>query len=526
MKKRIFAAFLAMVIMFTGAGCGDSREAENSGKSEDGRTHYRIVTTRWVSSWPTDFLHEGVMKELEDKYNIYIDWEIYSMSDWAEQKSLLFAGDDYADAFLGSSTLSDTDIQSGKDIFVELTDLIRENMPNLSRIMEEDPAIKACMMDRNGDIYSLPKKLPLRAATANVPYINQKWLDNLGLEMPDTYEELEAVLQAFKDQDADGDGDPDNEIPYTYAGSLHVDANHILSCFGTIISRGSSYMGLDPDGNPYFLPISENYKNAVIWMHGLYEKGLIDEEYFTQDTAMYSAKLQASGGSQAGLLWGWTADSEAGANGGEFVPMPAVAGPDGNRYVESDPTYLDISNRELVITNNCENPELLLQWADEFYTDIVSLQTYFGSIPDQVSDNGDGTYTQLPPEEGMSYDVSAWSHSLRDFGPKYMSDEFATKVILPSDGGDGQKLAEDINAPYARPNFPAVKYKDEEAPKLAVLSSDITVYAESQYAHWVVDGGIEEEWDEYLKTMDAMGVQELINLHLEAYEYYLSLQNQ
>ena len=523
MKKRVLAALLTLVVAVGAVGCGDTNK-KNPTNSADGRTHYRIVTTRHTTAWSTDFLHEGIMKELEDKYNIYIDWEIYSMSDWAEQKSLMFAGDDYADAFLGSTTLSDNDVQNGKEIFVELTDLIKENMPNLSRIMEEDNEIKTCMLDRNGDIYSLPKKLPLRAATANVPYINKKWLDNLGLDMPDTYKDLEAVLQAFKDQDADGDGDPNNEIPYTYPGSLNVDARHILSCFGTITSRAGNYMGLDINGNPFFLPIQENYKDAVVWMHGLYEKGLIDSEYFTQDTAMYSGKLQATGGSMVGLLWGWTADSEAGVNESEFVPMPAVKGPDGNRYVESDPTYLDISNRELVITNNCENPELLLQWADEFYTDIVSLQTYFGSIPDQVSDNGDGTYTLLPPKDGMSYGVTAWSYSLRDYGPKYMSDEFEKNVILPPNGGDGKKLAQDINAEYARPNFPVVKYTDEQSQRLAMLLTDISGYVEQQYAHWVVDGGIEDEWDTYLDTLDRMGVKEMLAIQEDAYNYYLSMQ--
>ena len=49
-------------------------------------------------------------------------------------------------------------------------------------------------------------------------------------------------------------------------------------------------------------------------------------------------------------------------------------------------TSLDISDRELLITKNCENPEKLLAWADDFYTDLASLQTFYGSIPDQVKD--------------------------------------------------------------------------------------------------------------------------------------------
>lgn len=492
----------------------------------DEPTVFHIATVRWTDAWPTEFLHEGVMKELEDKYNIRIEWDVYYNSDWSEQKSLLLASGELPDAFFGSICLNSSDMEQNKESFVELTDLIQTNMPNLSAILESDPVMKALAEDRNGEIYSLVKKLPLRAKIANNGYINRKWLDNLGLEMPTTYEELESVLEAFLNEDADGNGDPSNEIPYTYTGSLNNDLRNILLPFGTMVSRANNYMGLNKDGEAVFMPIEENYKEAVKWMHGMYEKGLIDPEYFTQDTSMYSSKISADGGSQTGLMYGWTADAEAGANAGEFEIMPALAGPDGSRYAESDPTFLDMSARELVITKSCENPELLLQWADEFYTDLVSLQTYYGSIPDQISDNGDGTYTLLEPSDGTSLDTSAWSYSMRDFGPKYMTDEFASKVILPTTQGDGVKLAADINAEYAAGTFPVVSYTTEQVEKMNTITTDIYSFVDAQYAHWVVEGGIDDEWDGYLEQLNAMGLQDLISIQKDAYGYYQSIANE
>lgn len=41
------------------------------------------------------------------------------------------------------------------------------------------------------------------------------------------------------------------------------------------------------------------------------------------------------------------------------------------------------------------------------------------------------------------------------------------------------------------------------------------------FAHWVVDGGIDEEWDAYLKQLDSMGLQDLMNIQNGAYEAYL-----
>lgn len=72
--------------------------------------------------------------------------------------------------------------------------------------------------------------------------------DNLGLETPKTYKELEEVLVKFATEDADGDGDPTNEIGITNAASsglLSGDLRHILSPFGTMVSRDGNYMGLN-----------------------------------------------------------------------------------------------------------------------------------------------------------------------------------------------------------------------------------------------------------------------------------------
>ena len=69
------------------AGCGSNGGTESksgstaasSAKTESSagdtadtsdRPTYKIATVRWTDTWPTDFLHEGVMKEIEDKMNI------------------------------------------------------------------------------------------------------------------------------------------------------------------------------------------------------------------------------------------------------------------------------------------------------------------------------------------------------------------------------------------------------------------------------------------------------------------------
>lgn len=508
-----------------------ANSADNSSTSADGDVPtFKVAIVRWTDAWPTDFLESGVMAQVEEEAGVNIEWDVYYYSDWAEQKSLLLASGDLPDAFFGYISLNATDISQNKSYFVDLTDLIPENMPNLTAIFEKDAEMEAVCTNRDGRIYSLPKKLPLRPTVCgDEMYINKEWLDNLGLSMPTTYKELEECLVAFATQDADGDGDPTNEIPITNCASsalLSGDLRHILSPFGTMVSREGNYMGLNSDGEAVFMPIEENYKEGVEWVRSLWEQGVLDPEYFTQEQSMQTAKLQAEGGSQVGLAFGWTADAQVGLNVDQFELLEAVEGYDGTHYVEAASNYLDISDGELAITTACSDPAKLLQWADLFYDDIVSLQTYYGSIPDCISDNGDGTYTVLVPEDGSSLDTSSWSNSFRDHGPKYMNPEFEENVILPEDQGDGVKLAQDsVNGKYVTEGkncgLPVLQYTDEELSRITEIGTDIYSYVEAQYAHWVTEGGIEDEWDAYLAQLDQMGLQELIEIYKTAYDAYL-----
>ena len=119
-----------------------------------------------------------------------------------------------------------------------------------------------------------------------------------------TEKELEEVLVKFATEDADGDGDPTNEIGITNSagsGLLSGDLRHILSPFGTMVSRDGNYMGLNGEGKPVFMPMEENYKEAVKWMRQLWEEGVVDPEYFTQDGSMKTAgRWRCSGRS---YLW-------------------------------------------------------------------------------------------------------------------------------------------------------------------------------------------------------------------------------
>lgn len=73
----------------------------------------------------------------------------------------------------------------------------------------------------------------------------------------------------------------------------------------------------------------------------------------------------------------------------------------------------------------------------------------------------------------------------------------------------------------AQPAFPNVMFTQEELNRLSVISVDIMSFIQTKQAHWVTEGGIDKEWDEYLASLDKMGLKEYKSIHQAAYDRYL-----
>ena len=484
---------------------------------------FSVMTMRWAGMGDS-FTTNPFLVNLEKEMNIKVDWQIVSSADWFDtQKPVLLAGGESVlpDVFLGFQTLGEQDIINNVEYFLPLEDLIEKHMPNLMKAFEEMPALKATATSADGHIYSLPSRMPSRPVACNVPVINVQWLKNLGLEMPATIDDLEKVLLAFKEQDANGNGDPNDEIPYT---SIGFDISFLVP-FGINDPNGTGYV-VNADGTASYIYTGEAYKEGIKWMNKLYNMGVVDNEIFTQDQSIRDAKCDDPMASKVGFAYAWSYDAIFKRWMKEYEVMEPVAGPDGVRYAHGDLNGVSsIKSNQLCITTACENPELVLQWADKFYTGEASIQNFWGGLGEVTTANADGTYTLNNPPEGISADSWYWDRSLRDFGPKYSSLEFDKKIILDPTQGDGLKVAMDANtAQYVIPCFPELKFTSEEYEELSFIKTDIDAYLETTRAKWITEGGIDAEWDEYIKQLDVMGLADMNAIYMNAYARYVASQ--
>ena len=80
------------------------------------------------------------------------------------------------------------------------------------------------------------------------------------------------------------------------------------------------------DKEVYYTLVKDEVRNGLEWLHELYAEGLVDPEIFSQDGSTYSAKVSSG---RIGLFYDWSV-SLAADYADEYVPLPALAGPDGN----------------------------------------------------------------------------------------------------------------------------------------------------------------------------------------------------
>lgn len=468
-----------------------------------------------------DYDQLEVFQKLEEKTGVHIEWE-YVGSDWGTQKNLILAGGDMPDIFWGLNVLSEADVISNAPLFLEMTDYIEKYCPNIKKMMEENKTMDRFAYADDGNIYGLPSQMGSRPRSLDMMMINQKWLDNLGLKTPTTTEEFEAVLKAFKEQDANGNGDPNDEIPLSFMG--FEDLTGCLSLYGAfgseaVDSLNGTYLGVEA-GNVVFTPVTEGFKEGTKWLQSLYQQELIDQEVFSHTWSTYPARLEPEGESIVGVAFHWnTYSAFGGERREEYVGLNALKGPEGDQYWRYNDESTKARKYFGMVSASCEYPEVAMRWLDAIYDEQVSMELFYGPIGTKLEDNGDGTYTALPAPEGVSADQWNRTQTLDDNFGGYVSDETSAKIIL----GEDSMYKLEIDGQYAQyfkdEFYPVVTLTEDQNAELSTLKTDLRNYFKETVSSWIVHGGdIDAEWDAYVEAMKKMGSDRYTEIYQEAYD--------
>lgn len=534
LKKAMAVTLAAAMSLSLLAGCGNegkpssgSGQNSSSNKEESGQDGNgsgeggmldsvsfplaETMTFTAVSGMNGDYTmtdNIAMQKALSDA-NIQIDFTNVLHSELNEKLSTMINGNNYPDIFYKSCV--DADKYGKQGILIPLEDLIRKYAPNLTALLDERDGWQYITAS-DGHVYGLPQ-VDLPGVNRPAYWINKRWMDNLDLKEPTSFEELYEVLKAFKEQDANGNGDPDDEIP--------LFCNSWLNPFSLLQYADFPNTGKEGiiGGELRYVPATEEYKEFLAYATRLYQEGLMYKDSFT-----VSHDEQAPMG-QSGDVLGSFFDA------GAFL---TVGRDHDEEYIALTPwdDCLDlssgISGGTLAISDVCEHPEVVIAWADRFYTEEGGILAWMGVEGETYQYNEEGDWEWiLGKGHGDDITTVRASSALQGGGQGHPSVQPRAWMESMSSNVDPDevylnqqrlKLIEHGQVPW-----PKLTYTDEQQKEMSTISADINPYVDEFMAK-VVTGemDLEENWDEYIKTLGDMKLDRLEAIYKEAYDAAMS----
>lgn len=464
-----------------------------------------------------------IFKRLEADTNVHIEWNNIPDTDYGEKKNLLLASDDLPDAFY-SSQFSDYElITYGEDgTIIPLEDLVDEYAPNLKKLLEERPDVKAAITAPDGHIYGLPTWEENELGTNPFFHvINTAWLDKLGLKFPETLDEYTEALVAFKTLDPNGNGKADEE-PLSF---MHMQwCMDIGGLFGAFGMPDNLEHRIVRDGKVIFTATQPEYKEALTYFNEKwYKQGLIDPESFTQDAPQYLAKGKTPEETLGSYVW-WEIEEVVGTDRAkDYALVPPLTGPNGDKGIGRG-NGGGPGRNAFVITKANENPEVTMRWIDQQYEPYMAAQIHWGPIGIVYEKDANGKLVNLPLEEGVS--MGEFRQKVAPNGAGVITSEhFKTIVDMEPRAQQRKKDLEQYYEPYMeKENYPTIFFEPEELDTINQIEPELMKFVNTQRAKFIVDGVTDAAWDSYVKQVEDMGLGKLMDIYQTALDRYKEAQ--
>ncbi len=537
--KRAMALVLALVMtMALFAGCGKSGEQLSGGEMVEvdaASLQFPLAETaelNGLTNFPVGTESEPnnrtIFQRLEEQTNVHINWRTIQADQWGEKIALEMANVKTLPDFIFNAGFGDADLlkYAKQGVIINVEEYIDAYMPNLSKVFADYPEYRAMCEDEDGHIWALPWIEQLGAnktaiqTVGNMSFINVAWLDFLGLEKPETVEEFEAVLVAFRDNAAAlqaefniegsiiplacimNDGDQDPYILINGFGEGYGDPD-----------RGR-HINVTDDKKVVCSATSEGFKKGTAWLHGLYEQGLIDPEAFTQDWSTYVAKGKSG---RYGVCFSW--DVANIANLTDWEPLPVLTADVTNFTAQNGSFTSGFDRGRCVVTAVAKNPALVCAWLDQMYAPMQAPQNNWGTYGESdefdifemgTNDKGEPMLKHAPLGDASPVEVR---EAECVGGPLAILDEYyGVYVTCPDDAQyrlDWIKdyFTPDMNHKYV---FPNVFMSPDDTKQLSNLQADIQKCINAFKSNSVMNGFTDADWEQFLKDLEAYKLDEYL----------------
>lgn len=483
-------------------------------------------------NWMTEYINRNS--------GLDIEWMVIDSTAASERIPLMLNSGDMPDAILGHAFQANDLAQYGtsEGMFYPVNELL-DYMPIFSAFLEENPAVREGITTTDGNIYGFPALNNIYSYAARF-FIDQTWLDRLGLENPTTLEEFKNMLIAFRDEDANGNGDPDDEIPWggSWSGAS-AERDLIFYALGYAASGNLAVDHNKENPDIVFVPYEAQYKDYLLYMNDLWNEGLLDPDMFTQsETQVQATVLEGTIGFCA-MSAPYVYVPETKDN---WVAINAMSKEEGGLriYPAANPVYIPAF---MVLNADCDEEvaAALAALADEMYSvewygwsmygpEAGSELDYFGTghyvedgvikynMPDDMTDEWSFRCTyltiwDLPGFNSLQYDPYYQLYA-EQFPDTQLGQLFATGNYFE----DWQPNFIETYQPYYAESIPTFYFAEDDLDRINTLQTPLDDYVASMEAKFITgEISIEDEYDNFVATLEEYGVQEYVELYNSYY---------
>jgi putative aldouronate transport system substrate-binding protein len=405
-------------------------------------------------------------------------------------------------------------------MIVQLDNLIAQHAPDLQKLLNDNPALKAMTTAPDGKIYTVcdAPMFVNSMVVQNALFIRQDWLDNLGLPVPVTLDDWHRVLTAFKNNDPTRTGRRD-VVPY--AGISRVGNLDNLMAFGSAFGLpvGDTEWWYDSSGRVFHVYSSPQYREFLTVMNQWYKDGLLDVELNREEPNFQSLTSTNVVGAFVHLSErttqydGFVRSGGVGTAKHILVPPPTAPNGANPQILKRPPTWSHYG-----ITRDCKDPALAMKWINFVYgSDEGVLMNEYGVEGLSFTRGPDGKprFTDFVLRNPNGLDPY---NALRSLGAcnTILVRTPAQAYIDLNEGTDaipfGQRLL-----PYRVEPFPEVMLSADEQRVVDRLQPDIKTYHDETRVKFLIGEIPLSNWDSYVQTLRSMGLDDVQRVRQQQY---------
>lgn len=323
------------------------------------------------------------------------------------------------------------------------------------KAMEQDPNVWN-QYSRDGKRMGIPV-LDYAYNNDYLLWIRQDWLDKLNLEAPKTIDELETVMEAFKNKNPDGLA-PDKVTPLSigFKTSMNTwmgDPSWIFGAYGTLPQQWN----LGADGKLEYGSINPGMKQGLTKLSEWLKKGYIPQEAALWDENKTAEPAVAgTAGIIPGPYWmsGWPLiDTVKNVPSAVWKPIAIPAGPDGKAMRHGT----QFVNGVTLIKKDMEHPEAFFTYQNylfDNYADPAKGSPYDNGLFEGYDYQLDANGKQVKPADMDGGYVNVVRYLLVRDGARIPDAQMKALMNLADGKEPETKLEKDVAVNYG-PETPA-----------------------------------------------------------------------